>query len=94
MAITTDQLRELRDDILHEVYQEADPPLDWRDAANNPDDYPDFHPSNHVLSNERQREIREKHIAGHDLSDRQQSQLTFAVVTEWGPRDTEVTNAT
>lgn len=78
-------LIKLRNDILREMYAEAEPPLDFDEALANPKDQPDNWCSQHYLSNERQREILDKHLAKHDLSEREINTLTWHCILNLGP---------
>lgn len=78
-------LQEVVYDILQEVYEEAEPGLDFEDLRENPEDYPDDWYSQHYLDEEREREILEKHLEKHDLTEREESQITFTVILDMGP---------
>ena len=78
-------LEQLRDDILNEMYAEAEPPLDFDYALENPDEMDDDWYSQHYLSDERQREIFDKHTAKHDLTDSEHTSLTMTCILSLGP---------
>jgi len=78
-------LEELVNDICREMYEEAEPGLDWDDLRKNPDDYPDDYFERHYLGRERQREIFDEHCEDHDLTKREHSQLTTTVILGYAP---------
>ncbi|WP_372611687.1 hypothetical protein [Halomonas sp.] len=83
--MTNDELRELRDDIVREMYAEAVPPMDYDDLRENPDDYPEEWYKNHYLSTERFREIYDKHIDEAGISRRENTSLSIAVLATLAP---------
>lgn len=78
-------LQEVVYDILQEVYEEAEPGLDFEDLRENPEDYPDDWYSQHYLDEEREREILHKHLEKHDLTEQEESSVTFTVILDMGP---------
>jgi len=87
------ELKEIAYDALREMYSEAEPPLDFDDVLENPEEYPDDWYSRHELDGERQKEIVEKHCEKHDLSSRERTTVTFAAITDLGPTSTESVEA-
>jgi len=83
--MTMDDLQELAYDILREMYDEAEPGLDWDDLRENPDEYPDDWYSQHYLSDERQREIFDKHVEGETLTDDEHTSLVMTCILDLGP---------
>ena len=82
-------LEEIANDILREMYAEAEPPLDFDEVRRNPEDYNDHAwYSQHYLPHERQKEIRDKHCEKYDLSDRERSAVTYTTILNLGPRGT------
>jgi len=79
------ELVELRNRIMEQMYNEAEPGLDFMDLLENPDDYPDDWYSQHTLSSERQREIFEEHVEGANISDRAHAELSIECITNLGP---------
>jgi hypothetical protein len=79
------ELKELRNQILREVYSEAEPGLDFDDLLANPDDYPDNWFEQHTLSAEREREIFEKHTADADLTESERTYLLTECILNLGP---------
>lgn len=77
--------KEVAYDALREMYDEAEPPLDFDDALENPDNYGDEWYKEHELPNERQREIVDKHIDKHDLTEHQKKQVTWTAILHYGP---------
>lgn len=80
--------KEIAFDILREMYSEAEPPLDFDDALENPDDYDDGWYDEHYLESERQKEILEKHCEKHDVTDNQHSQIAVTAILDLGPAST------
>jgi hypothetical protein len=80
-------LKELRNDILREVYAEAEPGLDFDEVLANPDDQPENWYQWHYLSDERQQAIFEKHVEGidRDLTSSEHADLAFTCITSLGP---------
>lgn len=78
-------LEEIRNSIMQEMYEEAEPGLDFSDLVENPDEYPDDWYSQHYLSDERQEEIFDKHVEQHDLSKREHSALVMECILNLGP---------
>ena len=79
------ELQEIAYDIMREMYDEAEPGLDWDDLRENPDEYPDDWYSQHYLPSERQREILDKHIEKHDLTEKEESSLSWTCILDLGP---------
>ncbi|UBF21853.1 hypothetical protein HSTV-3_gp93 [Halorubrum virus HSTV-3] len=89
-------LREVLNDVLREMYAEAEPPLDFDDVLENPDEYGSGWYSEHYLDGDRQTEIVEKHAEKHDLNRGERKSLSFSAILSYGPSSTpraEVTNA-
>ena len=80
-------LIELRNDILREVYKEAEPGLDFDDLLENPEDYPDDWYSNHYLSSEREQEIFDKHTDDASLTSSEHTDLALTCITSMGPNN-------
>lgn len=78
-------LKEIRNDILQEMYEEAEPPLDFSDVLENPDEYPDDWYSQHYLSKEDEQRIFDKHTEGVDLTSSEHLSLTMTCITSLGP---------
>lgn len=80
-----DELREIAYDILREIYDEAEPGLDFDEVLENPNDQPDDWFSQHYLSEERQNEIYEKHCDKHDLSQSERNSVHWTAIFQYGP---------
>lgn len=78
-------LQEVAFDALREIYEEAEPPLDFDDALENPEDYEEDWFLNHELHSDRQEEILNKHLEKHNLSDREEMSVTMTVILDYGP---------
>jgi len=80
-------LKQLRNDILREVYAEAEPGLDFDEVLDNPDEQPDDWYQRHYLSDERQREIFTKHVEDfeRELTSSEHADLSLTCITSLGP---------
>lgn len=66
-------------DILVEMYEEAQPPLDFKHLLENPEEAEEDWYMKHYLSQERQDEIIEKHAEKHDLTRNEHAALIMDV---------------
>ena len=82
----SDELWDICVDILNEVYEEAEPGLDFDDVNENPDDYPDDWYEQHVIDKEVEKEIVKKHCDKHDLNSRERTQINMTAILSYGPR--------
>lgn len=78
-------LEQLRNDILTEMYAEAEPPLDFQAALENPDEMDERWFEQHRLPSERQQEIFDKHTEDVELTDREYTMLLLTCITSLGP---------
>ena len=80
-------LKELRDDILNEMYAEAEPPLDFDEVLANPDDQPDDWYQRHYLASDEQQEIFTKHVDAfeRELTSSEHADLSLTCITSLGP---------
>jgi len=78
-------LVELRNTILREVYEAAEPGLDFDDLLENPDEYPGEWYDNHYLSPDREQEIFDKHTEDVDLNSREHADLVLTCTVSLGP---------
>jgi len=72
-------------DALKEIYEEAEPGLDFDDVLDNPEGYEEDWYLNHRLHADRQEEILEKHLEKHDLTEREERQARMTVILDYGP---------
>ncbi|AGM11532.1 hypothetical protein M199_gp134 [Halogranum tailed virus 1] len=72
-------------DILNEMYEQAEPGLDFDDLRENPDEYPDDWYSRHYLSDEESERILEKHMEQYDLTESERSSLRWECILNKGP---------
>lgn len=79
----------ITDKILEQMYEEAEPGLDFMDLRDNPSEYPDDWYDQHHLDNERQQEIIEEHCSQHDLTQRERSSVEITCILNYGPRGFE-----
>lgn len=85
-----EKLIEIRNDILREMYQEAEPPLDFDYALENPDEMEEGWFGEHYLSDEKQSEIFDKHIDQHpELTNDEISSLNWTCILDLGPTNVE-----
>lgn len=80
-------LQKIAFDALREMYQEAEPPLDFDHAIENPDKYEDNWYSNHELCPERQKEIVEKHCEGKNLTSSEHTTVVMTAILNYGPKN-------
>lgn len=83
-------LVEIRNDILREMYSEAEPPLDFDEVLENPEEYNDSRWfEQHYLPRERSEDIFDKHVERHDLTESEASSLSFTCIVNYGPTSVE-----
>ena len=78
-------LEEIAYDVLREIYEEAEPPLDFDDVVENPEDYGEDWYLNHRLHADRQEEILEEHLEKYDLTKREERGVRMTVILDYGP---------
>ena len=83
------RLEKIRNDILREMYSEAEPGLDFDHLLKNPDEYDEKWFENHHLPKGKQDEIFEKHCEKHDVTGSERSSLSWTCFLDLGPRYTE-----
>lgn len=79
-------LEEIRNEVLRQMYSEAEPGIDFDHALENPDEYEDGWYDEHYLDSERQKKIVEHAKEKYDLSDRESLNLTMSTILNLGPR--------
>jgi hypothetical protein len=81
------ELTELRNSILQEVYEQAEPGMDFEEALENPDDQPDDWYQRHYLSEKQQQEIFEKHVENfhRELTSSEHTGLALTCIRSLGP---------
>lgn len=72
-------------DALEQMYDEAEPGLDFYDVVENPDDYDDDWFQQHTLDSDRQREIVDEHCEKHDLTESEETSVTWTAILDLGP---------
>lgn len=77
--------KEIAYDALREMYSEAEPPLDFDEVLENPEEQDDDWYTNHYLPSERQREIVDKHCDKHNLSKGERTTVTMTAILNYGP---------
>ena len=77
--------KEIAYDALREMYSEAEPPLDFDEVLENPEEQDDDWYINHYLPSERQREIVDKHCDKHNLSKGERTTVTMTAILNYGP---------
>lgn len=88
--VTDEEMKELQNDILRQIYEEAEPGLDFDDLLENPDEYPDDWYDQHRLSDERQEEIRDEQLEKHGIDgDELPTGFWMNVIAGYSPLDEE-----
>ena len=85
MTLTEDEYETLWKDILTEMYQEAEPPLDFEEVLASPEDQPEDWFKQHYLPEEKSEEIFDKHVEGVELTDREHTGLVMTCILDLGP---------
>jgi len=80
-----DELREIAYDILREVYNEAEPGLDFDDVLENHSEYPEHYYDYHRIPAEKHIEIFDKHIEQYNLTDGEERHIHMIAVLSLGP---------
>jgi len=70
---------------MNQMYDEAEPSLEFDDFLENPDDYPEDWYARHYLDSERQLEIMEEHTEDVELTDSEHASLSLTCITSLGP---------
>jgi len=83
-----EELREIAYDALRELYDEAEPGLNFDDVLENPDEYSEHWYENHHLNKDRQREIVEQHCDKHNLNQSETNSVFWTAVLDLGPQYT------
>lgn len=81
----SERAKEVAFDALREMYSEAEPPLDFDYALENPEEMNEDWYSQHHLDSDRQREIVNKHIDKRNLTDREENAVIFTAILDLGP---------
>lgn len=87
----------VHDEVMRQMYSEADPPLDWDEAKANPEQKDEDWYLQHELSQERQREIFDEITDQYELTESQHSVLAMSCLLEYAPTtptDGDVTDDT
>lgn len=78
-------LEEIRNDMLRQMYNEAEPPRDFDEVLENPEEVEDKWYQNHYLEVERVQEIFDEHCEKHDINEREHLTLSFEVIMSLSP---------
>jgi|GEM_PF-6868289 len=81
----SERLKEVAFDALREMYEEAEPPLDFDHAVEHSEEYPDDWYSHHYLDSDRQREIVESHCDQASLSEGERTPVFMTAILHYGP---------
>lgn len=84
----TDDVQEVAFDALRQIYDEADPGIDFDHALENPEEYGNEWYSDHYLDADRQREIVDEHCENATLASKQETAVTMTAILHYGPRGT------
>lgn len=89
--VSQEDLHEIKDKILEDMYSEADPPLDYKKAKENPEEFSEdeLRPEEHYLPQDRQEEILQNYFEKHNLSKREKRKLRTTVILEYGPSNSK-----
>jgi hypothetical protein len=82
-------VKEVAFDALREMYEEAEPSVDFDEIRENAEDYPDDWYTNYYLHPERQREIVDKHCEKHNLTNAEHTTVTMTAILHYGPASTK-----
>ena len=77
--------KEVAYDALQQMYNEAEPGLNFERLRRNPDEYPDDWISQHELSRQRQREIVELHCENAGLTQSERNGVFWSAILDYGP---------
>ncbi len=80
--------KEIAFNALRQMYQEAEPPLDFDDVLENPNEYGDDWYNNHYLDGDRQSEIVSEHCDGENLTGSQHTAILMTAILNYGPKST------
>jgi hypothetical protein len=78
-------LESIRNDVLREMYDEAEPGLDFDEVLANPESVDEDWYAQHTLDGDRQQEIVEKHAEKHNLSEKEHTALVSECILNLGP---------
>jgi len=78
-------LLEIANGILREMYAEAEPPLDFDRVLDSPGDADENFYQNHYLSQEEQKRIFQTYVEEQELTDRERTTLSMAVMVGLAP---------
>lgn len=82
---TEEEIWEIAKAALVEMYQEAEPPLDFEEALANAEGMEHRWYTNYYLSTERQQEIVERYCDEHNLNKSERSTVTWIAILHYGP---------
>lgn len=83
------KLIEIRNEILREMYREAEPSFNFDRVLENPDKVDDDFYTNHYLPEEKSREILNKHFDKNDLSRSEKRTLRIETILNLGPTNSQ-----
>lgn len=78
-------LEEIANDMLRQMYDEAEPSRDYDEVLENPEEVEDEWYKNHYLDGDRVQEIFEEHCEKHNVTDREHLSLSIHVITGASP---------
>lgn len=73
-------------DVLTEMYAEAEPPIDFQEILDNPNEHDEFY-KEHALSHDRQEAIINKHAEKNNLSEGAITALYWSCILQYGPTE-------
>lgn len=83
------ELEEVMDEVMAQMYREAEPGLDWHDLRENPDDYPENWFRQHHLDGDRQQELVDEAIEEYNLTSQEATSLTMTCLLDYAPKSSE-----
>lgn len=81
-------LEELRNEILRDMYSSANPPLDFNDVLEHPEEYSDEWYKSHSLPQEEALRIFNEHVEQYNLTRREKTDLRMECLLNLGPTNT------
>ena len=80
-----DTLHEIATEILTEMYDKAEPPLDYQAVQENPGEFDEDWYLNHYLPQDTQQEILNNYLNQYDLTEKEQSEIRMFCTLYNGP---------
>lgn len=78
-------LEEVANDMLRQMYNEAEPPRDYDELLENPEEAEDEWYQNHYLDGDRVQEIFDEHCEKHNITESERTPLSIHVIMGASP---------